>query len=364
MAKSKRASERGDNSGGLREFARESQLAELKVQHEREIRSLRAEAAENKAQAKALLERVEEQDAELNAHAHAIRDRRAPKPIKARKKSSAVSESTLVVLASDWHVEELVEAKTVGGRNAYTPEIARARAEEFFRRVVGLGKMARSHTRCENLVLPLLGDFITGHIHDEMKETTAMAPLEAIDFAADLLRSGIEYLEDKGGFERIVIPTTFGNHGRLSPKPYYSKAAVHNLEWFMYGQLARHFAGRQSVEFVVSAGRYNEEVEVYGRRLRFHHGEDLKFAGGLQGFFGRLYKLHLEKNQTRPCYWTCVGHWHRAHAFRRIGMVNGSLIGDSPYGERFGSEAPQQVFGLIEKDRGCTMTGPVFVEAP
>ena len=346
----------------VRMFALKSQLEELKISHERELRSIKAELSEAQAQNSAVLERLDEQDKELNAYAHALRKRRAPKSIKKRRAKGGATQSTLVVLASDWHIEEIVEAKTLADRgNAYSPEIARARAERFFRKTVDLAEMCRKHTRVDDCVLALLGDFITGHIHAELAETTAMAPLEAIDFAGDLLRAGITYLIDHGGFKRIIIPCCFGNHGRLTPKPYYGKAAVQNLEWFMYSNLKRHFEGAP-VEFVVTESRYNEDVEVYGRRLRFHHGEDLKYAGGLQGFYGRLYKLHLEKNQHRACYWTCVGHWHRAHTFRRIGMVNGSLIGDSPYGERFGSEKPMQVFGLIEADRGCTLTGPVFVE--
>ena len=348
----------------LRAFALKSQLADVKVAHAREQRSLRAELHELREQNKTLLERVDEQDVELNAYAHALRHRKPPRPIKPARKSKAHSESTLVVVASDWHVDEIVEPSTVGGLNRYNPEVAEARSERFWQGILKVLEMTRAHTRVDNLVLGLIGDFISGYIHEELVATNAMPPLEGIDFATDLVRRGLTLLVEHGKLKRIVVPCVSGNHGRMTRRRWLAHESGTNLEHFMFRRLVDDFADVPGVELLVGESIYHEEVEVYGRRLRFCHGETLKYAGGLQGMYGRLYKLHLERNRISPAYWTICGHWHQLHLFQGLGIVNGSLIGTSAYGSQFGHEAPRQGWGLIEKDRGTTAMGPIFVERP
>jgi len=357
------ATRKKKSGGDLLLKIEESAHARTKANAEREARAIRAELADVKSVNKALHARVEEAEREINAYAHALTKKRAPAIIRPRL-SSGRSESVALALASDWHVEEVVPAETVGGRNEYNPDIAKRRANRYFQSLLNMVRMARRDTKIETLVLWCGGDFVTGHIHEEMKETTDMAPLEAIDFAAGLLRSGLQLLLDHGDFREIVIPCSFGNHGRLTKKPYTTKAAEHNLEWFMYVQLQRAFESAKNVRFLVSRSRMSEEVEVFGRRLRFHHGEDLGFQGGLQGIYGRLFKVHNAWNSTRHCYLTCVGHWHQAKAFQDLGLINGSLIGYSAYSQKLAAqfEPPRQMYALIEKDHGMTFAAPIFVE--
>lgn len=333
----------------------------LKAQQYRESLSLKAEVRSLRETNKALVKLVEEQERELEVATHIGRERPAPAPIEPRRRSGQ-SESTLIAVASDWHVEELVDPKTVQGLNEYNPDIAKARAQRFFFGVEKVADMARSHTCVDDLVLCLLGDFMTGYLHDENVATCAMPPLEAVDFVADLLASGIQFLEECGRFKRIVIPCVAGNHGRITKKRWTSKEAGTNFEHLIYRHLARMFRSSDTIEFDIGEAVFHDDTEVYGKRLRLTHGEMLKFNGGMQGFYGRLYKLHLERNKIRPAHWTIAGHWHQLRQFADIGMVNGSLIGTSAYGSQFGHEQPQQAWALMEKARGCTAMGPVFVE--
>jgi hypothetical protein len=56
-----------------------------------------------------------------------------------------------------------------------------------------------------------------------------------------------------------------------------------------------------------------------------------------------------------------LGHFHQFTPHRRF-MVNGSLIGYSPYALRVKAEfePPQQVFCLWDKSRGKTVTIPIL----
>lgn len=328
----------------------------------RELRSLKAEVRSLRAEARALAEALERREVELDAVTH-LYEAQPLEPLKPAAVNRRRSESALIALASDWHVEEIVEPRTVGGLNAYNPDVAKERAVQFFRSVLDVARMARAHTAVDELVLVLAGDFITGHIHDELVASTAMGPLDASEYAYRLLRQGIDLLLDQGDFRRVTLPCVAGNHGRITHRRWVAHEGGTNLEIHIYRRLAHDFREDPRVQFSISESVYNEECEVYGRRLRVCHGETLSYRGGLQGAYGRVYKVHTERNRvTAPCFWTLAGHYHTLRQFHDCGWINGSLIGTSAYGSKFGHEDPVQGWGLIDRDRGCTAVGPLHVQ--
>ena len=135
--------------------------------------------------------------------------------IRKARGNTSVAQATAVAMASDWHVEELVKPSTVQYMNEYNPDIAKRRAGRFWQKLVLLTRRNRSDTKIENLVLVLGGDFISGSIHEELLENSAMQPMEAIMFAQDLLNSGINFLKEDGDFKSIVVVCKDGNHGRM-----------------------------------------------------------------------------------------------------------------------------------------------------
>ena len=54
----------------------------------------------------------------------------------------------------------------VGGLNTFTPEIATARATEFFRAGLRLVQLLNKDVTINTVVLALLGDMITNDIHE------------------------------------------------------------------------------------------------------------------------------------------------------------------------------------------------------
>jgi len=85
-------------------------------------------------------------------------------------------ERAAFILASDWHVEERVRADTIHGLNEFNIEIARQRAINFFSNSVELLK----RESVDVVVLALLGDFISGYIHEELEEGNNMSPTQAL----------------------------------------------------------------------------------------------------------------------------------------------------------------------------------------
>ena len=124
-------------------------------------------------------------------------------------KSSNVEEAVAVAVASDWHVEEQVNSLKIGGRNEYNLDVAKKRSESFFRGVEWLIKLHREGPaayKIDTLVLAVIGDLITGYIHEDLRQSNFLSPTRASLFARDLLRNGIDYLLKYSGIKNIIIP--------------------------------------------------------------------------------------------------------------------------------------------------------------
>lgn len=274
------------------------------------------------------------------------------------KKPSGDSESVAVVLASDWHVEEKVALPATNGLNEYSLAIAKSRSEQFFRGTLRLTQIFQKDTRIDTLVLALLGDFISGSIHEDIAENTALGPTKALTFAEELLISGIQFLLDHSKLN-LVIPCHSGNHGRATKEQRMATENENSFEYYMYHVIAQHFAGNKRVKFLISES-YVSYLPVFGKVLRFHHGHGLKFGGGVGGLFIPAYKAISRWNDGRRADIDCFGHFHQ---FRDGGsfICNGSMIGYNAYAVSKGMsfEVPQQVIFVIEKTRGRTFTAPI-----
>lgn len=274
------------------------------------------------------------------------------------RKSNKNGESVAVVVASDWHIEETVSPDTVSDMNEYTLEIARARADEFFRGALRLTEICSGSTNINTMVLALLGDFISGDIHDELLETCSLQPVEAIIEAKNIIASGIEFLL-KNSKLNLVIPCHSGNHARTTKQSRHATEAGHSLEYAMYHYLADHFRNERRVKFLIPRG-YHSFVDVLGTRIRFHHGHNLKYGGGVGGLTIPVNKAIAQWNKTGWADLDVFGHWHQRLDGGNF-IANGSMIGFNAYAVsiKAGFEKPSQTFFLINKERGKTAVWPI-----
>lgn len=269
-------------------------------------------------------------------------------------------EAVAVAVASDWHVEERVDPDTVNGINTYTLTIAKERAERFFQRLLKMVAKERQSVEINTLVLALLGDFFSGNIHDELLETCELQPQDAMLYAQNLLASGIEFLLANSDLT-IICPCSVGNHSRMTHKVHVSTEHGNSLEWAMYHFLAGYFKKESRVKFVLSRS-YHCYVEVYGYVLRFHHGHAMTYNSGVGGIEIGVRRRIKMWNETKRADLDIFGHFHT----RRDGgnfIANGSLIGPSAYGMRYGfADRPEQAFFLIDQKRGKTVVAPILVD--
>ncbi len=273
------------------------------------------------------------------------------------------NEAAAIALASDWHVEEIVNPRRINNLNEYNPDISRKRSQQFFRSLVSLIRKERQDVSIKTLVLWLGGDFITGRIHDELIETTAYAPLQAAMFAGELIGDGLKFLADNAGLDSIILPCSQGNHGRTTKERRFSTAADNSYEHSMYCHLAQRFTD-PIFDWRISEGYY-EYVEAFGKTLRFSHGENIKYSGGVGGITIPAIKHFLRADQQRRSDFDACGHYHQrmpftpAHKF----AMNGSLIGYNAFAQSVGAspEIPVQSFQILDEKRGFTIAAPLIV---
>jgi len=288
------------------------------------------------------------------------------KPFKIEKnKSINGGQATAIVMASDWHVGERVDAHTINWLNEYNPDIAQARAQRFFANTLRLVRSARRDVTIEHLVLWMGGDLITGYIHDELEESNYMSPIEESIFAKSLFLGGLKLWKESGGFKRITVVTSFGNHGRTTMKRRISTGYKNSFEWMLYRDMASIYKDDEVVRFQVENGYFNY-LNVYGRELRFHHGDNIKYGGGVGGLTIPLVKYIQRSNSQRKAAADFIGHYHQRMPFNPVHAfsVNSSLIGFNAYAQSIGAspEPPTQNFQLLDEKRGFTVAAPILVE--
>ncbi len=271
----------------------------------------------------------------------------------------ASGESTAILVLSDWHVSEVVNPETINGLNSYNIRIAERRVKAMFERAVMALDVARGMSKINNLVVACIGDFISGSLHDDQKETDELSPTESIDLCEDLIIGGLRFIK-KETKTKITVVTCYGNHGRTTPKPRSTTAYKTNYEQLMYWQLRKHY----SDEFVWKVEKgYHNLLEIYGRTYRFHHGDCIKYFGGMGGLQIPAMKAIAAWDRNLPAYYDVFGHYHTTE-FARKYAINGSLVGYNDYAMRNKCpfEEPSQNLLVTSRKRGNVLAMKVFAD--
>jgi len=329
------------------------------IAEDRNVRKAKAEESDLKKKYKALQEQVELLEKE-NVAIRMLENDHSPHII-TPSTGLGVSEATAMAILSDWHVEELVRSETVNGKNSFNLERARKRADRCFQKIVSLTRKEQQDVTINNMVVGLLGDFISGNIHEELLENCQLRPMEAILFAQGLLESGINYL-----LEQTKLNLTFvchvGNHTRITKKVHISTEQGNSLESLLYSSLKQRYASEPRVKFIIAEG-YHSYLDVYGTKIRFHHGHSLRYQGGIGGLTIPVNKAIAQWNKIIPVDLDIFGHWHTYMHMKNF-VANGSLIGYNGFALSIKADfdVPKQAFFLIDKKLGPSIFAPIFVD--
>lgn len=294
-------------------------------------------------------------------YTRAVKAARAVSPIKPRERKSGLREGVALACASDWHIEEEVRPEQVSDRNRYNLEISAKRTQRFFEATRFGLDMSREAMTIRDLVLWLGGDLITNYLHDDNVETNLLSPVQAIARAQATISEGIDFLLGDKQLDRVIIPCNDGNHGRLTEKKRAAARIENSIEWLLYTMLAREWKSEPRVQFQIATGIHTY-LDIYGRDVRFTHGDAIRYGGGVGGITIPIYKALARWDTVRRADLTVMGHWHQRTALRRL-IINGSLIGYNAYAMEIGAEfePPQQHFHVFESKRFDSISMPLWV---
>ncbi|MBE7466743.1 MAG: hypothetical protein HS116_25010 [Planctomycetes bacterium] len=276
--------------------------------------------------------------------------------------TKASDEVAPILQFSDWHLEERVDPETINGLNEFNPEIASTRVRRAFERGLFLIERLRVGTKVDTCVVALLGDMITGYIHEELQESNWLSPSEATILAMNLIEEGLNFLDREGNFKRILVPCSIGNHGRTTEKIRISTAHKNSYEWLMYKMLESKFAGNPRIKFQVSNG-YHNWINLFGFPIRMHHGDAIRYKDGVGGPTIPIMKKISRWDHSQKAHLDLFGHLHEHIAHNKF-IMNGSLIGYNAYGQKMGCSysVPQQTLVIIDKRFGRQAVVPIYLE--
>ena len=283
----------------------------------------------------------------------------AKKPIKIPKRRHKKGEKKrhlFVALLSDTHSSEVVDPVEcpLAAPDGHNAEIGEARMREYFRSVGLLWREQSLSFDIPKIVLALGGDFMVNSLmHDD--SSTDLAPMEEVQFVFQMLREGIGYLLENTEAD-LLIPTVFGNHGRITPKQYHSRAASVSAEHLVYEMLAATITDKRVTWDV--RPQIIKTLEVEGFKILLTHGDRTSGMGGFGGGVGGI-TIPFRKAITRwnnneggiDC--ALIGHFHTPTVVsgHPAGFVNGSLVGPTPYSQGMENHRPQQWCFLVDLER-------------
>lgn len=274
----------------------------------------------------------------------------------------------MVVYISDAHYGEVVDPAQAMGLE-YDPDIARSRLQYIAMKVVRWAQLRRTSYPIKKLTVAVLGDMLSGNIHEELEITNAMVMVDqVVEMAEELtafLATVAAYFPE---VECIIVP---GNHPRTKKKPS-AKNRYDSWEYLM-GKMVQAQVAAGFYHLPEEMGNVTVKVprdiiyihEVAGHRIAMYHGDGIKsnsFAGlpfyGMKQQETALQKLCRDLG-IPPVDRIAMGHFHQHMSWYHAGiMVNGSIKGGDEFSlSRYMSfHKPMQVIEEYHPKHGLTCT--------
>lgn len=260
------------------------------------------------------------------------------------------NQATMILLVSDVHCEEFVSLEETNGLSQYSLAICEQRLAELQERFFAMLEHERALVNIDRVVIWLGGDLISGHIHEELAETSQMAPMEACRWIGARMRALIDATSER--VKQVIVATSTGNHGRSTPKLRCQTELAHSFEQNLYLTMAAAET-KKNVHWQVATGELNY-LDLDGFLVRFLHGFSIRYSGGIYGVALPAMKAIAAWDASRRAHLTCYGHYH-SFGWQRSGrfVSNGSLIGHSAYAVRIkaGYEPPCQAAIVVDHSR-------------
>ena len=233
---------------------------------------------------------------------------------------------TMGAVLTDTHVGERVSLNQMSGLNDYDLGIFSRRLSGWTQQVLNLAMYRRNICDVNELVIPMLGDMVSGDIHDELSRSNIDNCMMQMLSAAHLIAQAVMYLAPH--FDSVRVPCVVGNHGRMTKKPPM-KDKYMDWDYLTYQWIAAFCKNQPNITFTIPKA-FAQIIEVCGRKILLFHGDSIsgggssqsihKMVGAMRGvtqFRQALEEAVLEHDGTLNDTFTDVmlGHFHRVDMY-------------------------------------------------
>jgi hypothetical protein len=351
------------------ELARLTALSKLTEDDKiREIRKLESRLITTQADLRILQQKYKQTQQDLQITESNIermlagQDQLTIQKLERSRKRKGRGRASAILCVNDWHIEENVDPTTIDGiDNKFNPQIAAKRINNTWEKALYLIDFISSISNITELIIWAGGELINGYIHEEMEESNFAGPGVAALEIQDHLATGLDYLSKYVKVASIVFLGNFGNHGRTTKHKRIATGWQNSWEWSAYQSLAGFYSKHNSkIKFKIAKGDHLW-FPVQGHDVRFHHGDCIKFGGGIGGVHIPLRKKIAQWNKQKMAAFDVLGHFHQ-YAEDWNYVLCGCLVGPNAYAVARGFELqpPTQTLIIVDYEHGKTMSLPVY----
>ena len=186
-------------------------------------------------------------------------------PPKHKGKSSEAQ--VMVAVLTDTHVGEQVFSPQVMQMNTYDYEVFNRRLSGWAMQVINLANYRRNICPINELMVPMLGDMISGDIHEELSRTNIDNCMMQMLNTAHSIAQALMFLAPH--FKTITVPCVVGNHGRMTRKPPM-KDKYMDWDYLAYQCMAAFCANQKNIHFDIPKS-FAHVVDIAGRNVLMFH---------------------------------------------------------------------------------------------
>jgi len=230
-----------------------------------------------------------------------------PRP-RARKVGRVPVENLAII--TDIHDGEIVRADSTNGLAVYSPSIAEERVGQATDEIIEYGLSEKS----KKLVLGLLGDNISGMIHDDLERSNAEMTVAQTLHMGDVLTESIQRFA--AAFPEVEVDGRSGNHGRTYRPMFFNRKQEENWDNVLYRILEYRLANQKNVRFLTNKSFWNI-IDVGNRKFLHMHGDTIKHANSMSLPWYSMFKELLKwmaMRETGGVPWfddMNIGHYHQ-----------------------------------------------------
>jgi len=254
-------------------------------------------------------------------------------PVKLSYKSSSKQKKTsasqvVVAPLTDLHIGDRVEEEQMAGLNEYSIDIFNKRLFGWAEKLVELVELRRQFASVDRLVIPMLGDMISGDIHEELARTNLDNCMGQMIRGANLVAQALMFLASD--FKEIHVPCVVGNHGRMTRKPPM-KDKYMDWDYMLYQWVAAFCREQKNITFDIQKAFINS-FEAANKEILIMHGDSVPGAGLGTAILRQVSNFRNVLNYRFDS--VMMGHFHRVDEFD-IGTGEVHICGTMKGGDEY-----------------------------